>query len=188
MIPVWEVDSDGNIIEHYLWEQSEIDVARAEGRHIIDLPWTQAQVTYQPKFDLTNNVWIEGYTSAQILSIAAQVKIDELNIAFQSTVNQGFSSSADGTARTYPLDPSNMVKWSGAMSVVDNNSVSANLIIKDIAGNKVTVTPDQFKQLATDGFNYFMQQEQHLWSLEVQVEACTSVDDINAITWETPTT
>lgn len=184
MKPCWEVDSNGNIIEHYMWNDDEIESARQAGKVVVDFPWSDSQTFYQPKYNATSNTWVEGFTTDQILAVVKQRKIGELSLQFNNTVAGGFNSSADGTARTYPLDPASMIKWSGAMSIVDANTSSNSLTVKDINGNQVVVTPNQFKSLATDGFNFFMTQEQHLWSLEANVSACTDVASVNAITWE----
>ena len=100
---------------------------------------------YKPQW--VNGAWVESEDPATILINVKSSKIAELNYQFQLTMANGFTSSADGTSRTFPLDQNSMLKWTGAMSVVDSNVVTNPLIIKDINGNQVTVTHSFNRQL-----------------------------------------
>jgi hypothetical protein len=116
------------------------------------------------------------------LTNAQQAKKAELTKAFAASLLNGFTSTADGTSRTYAIDPVAMGKWTGAMSVINSGKGQANITVKDFNGNKVTLTSAQFQQMAADGFNFYSAQEQHLWDLEDQTNAAT-LATIGSITW-----
>jgi hypothetical protein len=70
--PCWEIDAIGNIIEHYLFTDKEIEVARNEGRKIVDFPWTD--ILFTPKFDINTNAWVDGKSQKEIDLIKQQME------------------------------------------------------------------------------------------------------------------
>lgn len=180
--PVWEVDANGNIIEHYLWDNDQVQSAIGQGRHIIETGWDTPHST--PKYDFSTNTWVEGADPSFLLDRSKKDKKMELEAMMERAVANGFPSSADGTARTYALDSASMQKWTGAMTIANAGKMTANLGVKDFNGKRVSLTPPQFQQMASDGFTFFNQMEQKLWDLHDQVDACTDVPSVKAITWE----
>lgn len=136
---------------------------------------------YKPQW--LNGTWQEGLDSATLLSNAKTARLAYLNVSFDKAIAQGFSSSASGTATTYAIDPVAMGKWTGTLANINDGMLTTNIMVKDINGNKVTLTPTQFKQFAMDGFTFFNNQEQNLWTKEDDVENATTVDAVNAITF-----
>jgi hypothetical protein len=67
MIPVWEVDDDGNIIEHYLMTEKEYERALFDCRHVIDFPW--GEPFFRPIFNFDTGQWIEGMSLEEIEEI-----------------------------------------------------------------------------------------------------------------------
>lgn len=116
------------------------------------------------------------------LQAAQNAKLAQLEQAFNNSLLNGFTSTADGTSRLYPIDPLNMAKLTSGHTVINSGKVSS-ITIKDFNGNRVTLTGAQFQQMASDGFTFYNNQEQHLWNLEDQVKAATTVDAVNAIVW-----
>lgn len=124
--------------------------------------------------------------------LAQELAKQGLQRGFGGSLMQGFTSSADGTARIYGLDATAMSKWTGIMSVINAGTLTSNVVVKDLSGNQVSLTPQQFTQMATDGFAYFNQQEQKLWSLEEKVDAVdytayssadNAISAVQSITW-----
>lgn len=138
----------------------------------------------QPTSDQLNAAWFNVQKAEKKASLLQ---------SFGASLLNGFTSSADGTSRTYAIDAVAMGKWTGALAVINSGKATANMTVKDFSGNKVTLTPAQFQTMAADGYTYFNNQEQHLWSLEDQVDAitystdsatqATNVTNLNAITW-----
>jgi hypothetical protein len=69
--PCWEIDENGEIIEHYLFSDKELEEAKAQGKVIIDFPWSDPY--YRPKFDQVSKNWVEGLSQAEIEAIQNQV-------------------------------------------------------------------------------------------------------------------
>lgn len=134
------------------------------------------------KGQFTNGAWIEGKAQTDILTGLKVAKKTQLQQSFQVSLLNGFTSNADGTSRTYAIDPVAMGKWVGALAVINSGKGTASMTIKDFNGNKVTLTSAQFQQMAADGFTFFNAQEQHLWDLEDNVDTAT-INTINAINW-----
>lgn len=123
-----------------------------------------------------------NYASFQLVQ-AKQAQYAYLDSSFAKSIASGFPSSASGTSDTYAIDPVSMGKWTGTLANINAGNVTTNIIVKDITGKKVTLTPTQFKTFALDGFNYYNTQEQNLWTKEADVEAATTVSDVQAVTW-----
>lgn len=136
-------------------------------------------VTYCVESDGTK--WVYE-PAAATLADAKTRKLAELNAAFNASLMNGFTSSADGTSRTYPIDPVSMEKLTSASTVINGGKV-ASIVIKDFNGNRVTLTSAQYQQMAADGFAFYNGKETHLWDLEDQVAAATTIDGVNAIAW-----
>lgn len=119
--------------------------------------------------------------STETLSVVQKAKIGQLQYDMNISLAQGFASSADGTSRTYAIDPLAMGKWTGILSLINAGSTDP-VEVKDTSGNKVNLDTTQFKQMAHDGFAFFIQQEQKLWAAEDKVKAATTNQDIDVVT------
>jgi hypothetical protein len=136
------------------------------------------------KGQFVNGSWVEGETSENILKAVKTTKKTELKQFFEASLFNGFTSNADGTNRIYAIDPVSMGKWTGALAVI-NAGKATSMTVKDFNGNKITLTSEQFQQMAADGFTFYNTQEARLWDLEDKIDADTTdtVDKVNAITW-----
>jgi hypothetical protein len=176
MIQVYKIDSDGYFIEPVL-----VDKLSNMDSDCVSTPPPQGLV----KLRYTNGKWIEGETTANILAATKAMKKARLAESFDASLMNGFTSTADGTSRTYAIDPVSMGKWTGALAVINSGKAIQNMTVKDFNGNKITLTSAQFQQMTADGFTFFYAQESHLWSLEDEVDSdiTDTVDKVNAITW-----
>lgn len=121
-------------------------------------------------------------TATELLTDAQQFQIDTINNGYNATMSSGFTSNASGTLDTYAIDPVSMGKWTGILAVINSGIGPSSQTVKDLAGNKVTLTATQFKQFALDGLNFFNAQEQQLWALEEQINTQTAVP-ATLVTW-----
>lgn len=112
---------------------------------------------------------------ATLLAQSQASQLAAINAGYNAQMNGGFTSNATGTLDTYAIDPESMGKWTGVLAVIDAGNAPATQMVKDIVGNKVTLTQSQFKQFALDGLNFFNTQEQQLWTLEELINTQTSV-------------
>lgn len=119
---------------------------------------------------------------APTLAEAQASQLTAINAGYNAQMDSGFTSNATGTLDTYAIDPVSMGKWTGVLAVINAGNGPASQMVKDIAGNKVTLTQSQFKQFALDGLNFFNAQEQQLWALEDQINAQTAVPT-TPVTW-----
>lgn len=125
-------------------------------------------------------------TAQQQLDTAKRKRIADLQQQFQTSLLNGFTSSADGTARTYAIDPVAMSKWTGALANINSGKITS-VNLKDFSGNRLTLTGSQFQQMTADGFTFYNGQEAHLWHKEDDVNAvllanyATTQDAINAV-------
>lgn len=142
---------------------------------------TPAQVYSVPT--ATGTITFTAQPASEQLASAQQAKLSQLQVSFGQSLYQGFQSSADGTQRTYAIDPVAMSKWSAMLSVINAGKGPTSVTIKDFSGNQVNLTIAQFQNMAADGFNFFNNQELHLWNLETQVNDATTVDEVNKVTW-----
>lgn len=121
--------------------------------------------------------------NAVALAQAQQTQLSAIQAGYNATIAAGFTSNATGQSDTYAIDETAYPKWTGILSVIAAGIGPQTIQVKDLAGNTVTLTADQFKTFALDGFNFLNAQEQQLWSLEAQINAATTVADVQAITW-----
>jgi hypothetical protein len=145
MIPVWEVDANGDIMEHYLWTQEEIDSARAEGRHIVDFPWGNSNL-YKPKFDLINNFWYEGMTEDEIVETLKPNKLKELNEACNQAILGRFSAQVNGKTYWFSHDYEAQSNFEMADKNLNNGRISSvtwTCYDAPVDGNVYRITMDK---------------------------------------------
>ncbi|GMA50114.1 hypothetical protein GCM10025857_14710 [Alicyclobacillus contaminans] len=129
-------------------------------------------------------------SESELLVQAQQAKIAELQQSFQSSLLAGFQSSADGSQRTYGFSQTDQQHWDWlrgmVLSAKAGNTAAQNsfpLQVKDTEGNRIKLTVDQADQLCTDAQTFYLNNYMHWDSLEQQVQAATTVDAVNAISW-----
>ena len=62
---VFEVNEDGNIINNYLWNITQINEAIRKGRNIIQSGWKDKHL-FEPKWDFVKEEWVEGLTDEEV--------------------------------------------------------------------------------------------------------------------------
>ncbi|MCL6597928.1 MAG: hypothetical protein K6T81_04240 [Alicyclobacillus macrosporangiidus] len=136
-------------------------------------------------YAVQNAQLVKTVTDAQLLAEAKQEKHAYLDQQLAATYNTGFTSSATGTTIAWPFDDQAQNKWSWLLNLVTSGLFPASGVqVQDINGNRYTITdPNIAKTLCTDAMHFYLKWDQHHYSLTQQVQAATTVDQVNAITW-----
>ncbi|SFU71368.1 hypothetical protein [Alicyclobacillus macrosporangiidus] len=136
-------------------------------------------------YAVQNGQLVKTVTDAQLLAEAQQARIAFLDQQLTATYNAGFTSSATGTSITWPFDDKSQIKWNWLLSVIAAGTFPASGVqVKDLAGNTYTITDvNVAKALCIDAQNFYLQWDSHYHSLVQQVQAATTVDQVDAITW-----
>lgn len=125
-----------------------------------------------------------NWTSAtDLFNAAKQRKKDELSQKCNEVISSGFPSSALGVQHTYPSDEEAQRNFNTIMNRFLIDSTFTNVNFKTLDAGYQSHTKAQFYQVFTDGHNYGEQQIVHLNDLKTQVDAATTIDAVNAITW-----
>jgi hypothetical protein len=117
------------------------------------------------------------------LANAKQAKNAELHVAFNDALNGGFLSSADGTERRYGFAPMDRENLSHAANVMALGVAQYPIPYADINGNVVNLDEAQMKQLIIDAQAHNLAQVTKLRQLLAQLQAATTIEQVNAITW-----
>lgn len=180
-------DSNGNINAYYTDDFFYPNGIPVTAIQITDQQWKDS-VDNPGKYIVQNGSFILAPppTDQEQLDDAKQSKKTSLSQDFETSIIQGFNSNADGTSRTFAIDQTAMTRWTGTLANINDGSITS-VNLKDINGNRVTLDATQFKQMASDGFNFFQTQETKLWDAEDNVDAIqlanysTVQDAINAV-------
>lgn len=173
-----KIDESGFFIEEVIYDDSkEID----KDIIVVERP----QGLYKAKWD--GNKWIETVTVS--LDTFKRIKVNELSLACNNAIINSFYSDADGTKKLYDFELENQV----------NLSIKAYQIqIAKLAGQSIgnisyyakgetchDYTAEQLLKLAQDGENWKTANiVKYKDKLKPMVLACTTVDEVNAIAWE----
>lgn len=160
---------------------TDILVASDAGRHFNPV-LTDSQGNYTYKWDGSQMV-SRTNDADYLLAVSKQNKLAELKQKESDTLAT-FPSSALGTAHTYLSGESDMLLLSGQFAFVNTALYDGSLISwYTVENGQVDHTKDQFCQVYVDGRNHTATTKYHRADLEAQVNACTTVDAVNAIVW-----
>lgn len=134
----------------------------------------------------TENIPTEELLLEQKLALEKEIRIEELSKQCESTILQGFESSALGTTHKYDSDVYDQINLMGSWLICLNISGSIPYACKDIAtGLKTyeTHTAAQMAQVLSDGATFKLLYLQTFNALRDQVNACTSHSEIYQVVW-----
>jgi hypothetical protein len=122
-------------------------------------------------------------TSATLEDVKA-AKIAQLNYLCNQTILAGFISAALDQEHTYGFDLEDQANLTGQLTLmqVDQSITEVDWKTKD--AGVLTHTRDQFIQVCKDGAAFKNQQIAKYWTLKAQVEAATTWQEVDAITWD----
>lgn len=143
-----------------------------------------------------NGEWTEGLTPEEIDAIKTggktleQVKaekIKELGDSCTAAIFEGFTSSALGEPHQYKCDDEAQRNFAGVSRLFDKGIITEIKWTTKDAGPLVH-SGEQFNQLYLDAFSFVAQMQDKYRAYKEQVQAATSIDEINdimnSITWE----
>ncbi|KLU66292.1 hypothetical protein DEAC_c16910 [Desulfosporosinus acididurans] len=138
-------------------------------------------VTKNP-IDQTAIVWDTSNPLGATLAQVQQAKIDQINDLYNQKLTAGFPSSATGTAYTFGYGATDQMKFMQLAIMVLNTIAVWPVSVPAKDGTLVSHTQDQYNQLVKDiaAFAQPLNDKQH--SYINQVNACTTIDQVNAIT------
>lgn len=145
---------------------------------------------YPYRIDITKNpidetaiVWDTANPLGASLSQVQQAKIDQINDLYSQKLSVGFTSSATGTALPYGYATTDQMKFMQvALDVLLEGANAFPVTVHPKDGSDVTLNQTQYNQLVLDiaAFAKPLDAKQH--SFITQVNACTTIDQVNAIT------
>jgi hypothetical protein len=155
-------------------------MALDEGMTLVTVPCPDG--FYKPKWD--GSAWVEGKSSDDILNEAKAAKIAELNQMCNQTILAGFTSSALGQEYHYPFDGEAQANLTGALALLNADPTLTTVEFKVLeTGKLVDHTRDQFLQVCKDAFAFKNSMIKKYHDLKDQVEAATTIEEVNAIVW-----
>lgn len=139
-----------------------------------------------------NGVFVSNpnYPAIQLRS-AKTAKIEEIQQTYQAEVNSTFTSSATGTALVYNYSnqgsPSAQDTWNDLFKAIDKNLLPSTVFPMPVTlanGTVVDHTQTQLEQIETDIAAWkFPLYQKYQKLVTSTIPACTTVDDVNAISW-----
>lgn len=174
MKQVFKFDADGYYLEPVILDDNEAIPA--------DCTDVQPQDgLYKGQF--VNNAWVEASLQADILKALKATKMASLTQLCNEAIVSGFTSSALGTAHTYPSHSQAQTNFNTQMHrfLSDPTYTSCKFFTED-AGWLVH-TKDQFFQAFKDGHDYGNSQWDKLFGLLGDVATATDKPSVDAITW-----
>lgn len=147
-----------------------------DSRHISEL-WTVSN----------GSVVKSGKADDYQLTVAKQQQSVRIDKAYKMAVSFGFVSSADGTTRTYGWSDNDQRHLDLIQSAIDHQIETFPIEYADINGNEVSITDQtMLTQLDKDANTFAWTQTKKRRSLQKQIIAATTIDDVQAILWDAP--
>ena len=119
-----------------------------------------------------------------------QIKIQELSDRCNEVITKEFYSDADGTKRNYGLDLENQIRiksMADDIRFAQQIGQTVNNVSYYAQGESPCreYTPEQFLKLSDDAKAWvFKNVNKYKDKLKLMIETCKTVDDVNAITWD----
>lgn len=129
-----------------------------------------------------NVTFVDSYTGLT-LAQAQSKKIDELKTKCAEVIQGGFTSSALGTAHTYPSDPTSMIYFNATYNRFNADATFTSVDWQTTDAGYLTHTKAQFQQAFHDGHDFGIQQEEHMKQLVANVMTAPDVPSVKAISW-----
>ncbi|MED2040437.1 hypothetical protein P4V58_25445 [Bacillus wiedmannii] len=183
--PCWEIDQEGYVIEHYLMSDKQIGMALSEGRRIITFCWKKS--FYKPRFEDSLNEWVEGVDVDSILPVIKVSKFNELNQACNKDISGYFDASVGSETYTFSFDAEAQANFIGSLALFNEGLMTEVewTAWKGDKAHRVTLSREQFMSVA---FVAYREKDEKISKLrnvlQPRVEACTTIEEANAIQWD----
>jgi hypothetical protein len=148
--------------------------------------WGPNRAFYKPKYDFTINDWVEGKDYQEILEIVKREKLGEMNRKCEEAILGYFKANVDGVEYEFSFDREAQTNFTGTMilfsqGIIDSIEWTA---WKDDVAHRITLSKEQFMQIAGLAFEHKNSKITRLRNeLQPQIESCTTVEEVQAITW-----
>ncbi|MEC4620945.1 hypothetical protein VST04_22895 [Bacillus paranthracis] len=184
-LPCWEVNEEGYVIEHYLMSEEKIEEALSEGRRILKFCWKES--FYKPRFDETLNDWVEGADMEVVLKDIKTVKFNELNDACNKDISGYFDAPVGSETYTFSFDTEAQSNFIGSLALF-NEGLMAEVewtAWKGDTPHRVTLSKEQFLNVALLAYKEKDAKISKLRNvLQPRIEACTTIAEVQAISWD----
>ncbi len=124
---------------------------------------------------------------AMQLAQAQQTQITAIEAGMNATLTGGFTSSANGTAIVYGYAAGDIQHMQGIATASLLNVETWPIAYANIEGTEVALTQAQFTQLVTDANTFNWAQIKQARTLIANIEAATTVADVQAVVWQAAT-
>lgn len=129
-----------------------------------------------------------GNTPASHITLeqSKQEKIEEFTTRCEVTIKGGFTSSALGHDHIYDSDIEDQINLIGVM--LASQATQQDIAYKCLDTNESIKewemhTPTQISQVYMDGLIFKSAQLHKLTTLKTQINNCTSIEEVNSISW-----
>lgn len=133
------------------------------------------------KAQFVNGAWVEGMAQNDVLTLARNLKISELNSKYQQAINGTFTSNALGVSHTY-LAVQAQENYNSEVHRYLIDSTYSSTLVDTVDAGLLSHTKDQFFQVFKDGHDFVVQQRSKLDNLITQVNTATA-DQLSSINW-----
>lgn len=135
-----------------------------------------------------NNAWVyTAPTSAEQLAASKNAQKQIIDQAYNDAELAGFTSTADGTSRTYAFDETAQKRWSWLREAVNAGTLPNPMAVKDITGAVVSLTPTQAATLGQDAQTFWLSGYNKHGQLYAKIDAAMTIADVPAVTWDSST-
>jgi XkdW protein len=131
----------------------------------------------------TEQIPTEAELDAAWLEIYKKYKKDLLDGECDLAIMSGFTSSALGTAHTYPSDFQAMVYYNATMHRIANDPTFTVIKQKTLDAGYLDHTREQFIQVFNEGHEYGETQVTKLNGKKADVDLATSPEMVDAVQW-----
>jgi hypothetical protein len=162
-----------------------IGVSQLAGEVVTDhmIPIDSYDLTLLGCVRQADGTFVKPEPPAPTLADVKKAKLAELQAARDNAIYTSFTSSALGTVKTYNYDREAAQNFRDKALMLSLNPNITTVTWYTLEDGFITHTRDQFIQVCTDGDNHEEPLKMRYYTLEAQVNAATTVDEVNAIVW-----
>lgn len=171
------IDKDGYIVEPVIVVDDAEDT-----EDVIVTPCPDG--FFRPRWDREARQWVEGDPAA-LLEHRKCTKIEELKSACNAAIVSGFQATwADGTTYTYKSDETDQRNLTLRAIAVQNDPSITTVEWETVEAGVVAHSREDFLAVVRACDEHIQRCLARLRELKAAVEAATTVEEIDEITWE----
>ncbi|PUA40763.1 hypothetical protein C8Z91_02740 [Paenibacillus elgii] len=136
-----------------------------------------------PKWDFTQEQWVEGKPADELLVLQKASKLAELKRLCTEAIEGTFTSSALGEEHVYSFDTEAQLNFQSTKELMNMHPNFTQTLWKTRDAGVLMHTKEQFIRLWLDGQMHKTNLIEKFRRLEKELEHATSVDAVNSIRW-----